>query len=930
MKLKLFFILLSLINCTFSFAQREAGIWYFGEKAGLDFNSGSPVPLTNGKMGTDEGCATISDYKGNLLFYTDGSSVWNKNHQIMSGGTGLLGHNSSTQSAVIIPNPLNRNIYYIFTIDEPSRSNADDDPLTYTDDGVNDGLNYTEVNMTLNGGLGAINPSKKNIHLVTYNPSSKLETSFKASEKITAVKHNDDQSIWVITHFTDNFYTFKITVSGVNPTPIITPTSVTAAAEGYLFNAIGYLKSSPNGKKIGIVHMATRKSNEPNPKGGLVRNTGKVVLYDFDDATGKISNALTIMSGVNPYGIEFSPKTKKVYITSNDYNSSGIPQGSSLYQFNLESSPISTSKVKITTSNYIAGALQLAIDGKIYRAGYPVSISTSGESTHLSVISKPELSGNSCDYRSNYLSLNSKKVIKGLPTFIQSLFLFSFSYEFTCLGDETHFLSTNFETVDSFLWDFGDGITSTETEPNHIYGLPGTYTVTLTKIVNGETKDPLVKNIEIREKPIILNTPHQLIQCDSYDSNPNDELATFNLPSSNEALTLNNAEDYNVFFYLNETEANADVFNQNSLPNTYRNTVPNQLITAKVVYKTSNCFSLGSVELIANSSILLTPENLIGCDFGNGTAEFNLGLKKTNIISNLSLPNNLDIYFYASEEDVINNTNPLETTYISENKTIYLRAEINGVCYGAGKFDLIINYFPNINLKETINICEATFPITVSSTIPLQFQNNYHYNWSNGATTPLISISTPQEISVEIIDKTNNCVKTRSISINQVKVPTIIEVLVNSNIPSITIMTNTNIENNYFLDDFYGTPQTENRFTNIKPGKHTVFVTDNYNCGVSSQEVFVLGFPKFFTPNNDGYNDTWNIEGYDTDLYIKSNIYIFDRFGKLIIQIDPNGDGWDGFFNGKTVPSSDYWFTVELTKTSGEVKTEKGHFSLIR
>ena len=100
----------------------------FWKEAGLDFNSGSPVALTNGQLNTTEGCTTISDKNGNLLFYTDGSVVYDKSHQVMPNGYGLLGHYSSTQSAIIVPKPNNPNLYYIFTVDQPLPVNVDDNP----------------------------------------------------------------------------------------------------------------------------------------------------------------------------------------------------------------------------------------------------------------------------------------------------------------------------------------------------------------------------------------------------------------------------------------------------------------------------------------------------------------------------------------------------------------------------------------------------------------------------------------------------------------------------------------------------------------------------------------------------------------------------------------------------------------------------------
>ena len=101
-----------------TFAQKEGAIWYFGYGAGLDFTSHYPKPLTDGQLETREGVATISDSKGNLLLYTDGTSVWNKLHQVMDNGTGLFGNVSSTQSSMVVPKPGSPSIYYIFTVDE--------------------------------------------------------------------------------------------------------------------------------------------------------------------------------------------------------------------------------------------------------------------------------------------------------------------------------------------------------------------------------------------------------------------------------------------------------------------------------------------------------------------------------------------------------------------------------------------------------------------------------------------------------------------------------------------------------------------------------------------------------------------------------------------------------------------------------------------
>lgn len=145
-----FFIIFIFLVPLASFSQSEASIWYFGEKAGIEFNpDGSTIPLLDGQLSTLKGCASLSDINGEILFYTDGITVYNKNHQVMLNGTGLTGHLFSTQSVTVIQKPGSSLIFYIFTIDAVAKTN---------------GLRYSEIDLTLDGGLGGVT-SAKNIAL---------------------------------------------------------------------------------------------------------------------------------------------------------------------------------------------------------------------------------------------------------------------------------------------------------------------------------------------------------------------------------------------------------------------------------------------------------------------------------------------------------------------------------------------------------------------------------------------------------------------------------------------------------------------------------------------------------------------------------------------------------------------------------------------
>jgi len=214
---KILFIVFILF-CSQIHAQKQTAFWYFGELAGIDFNSGSPVAITDGQMVTTEGCASISDYSGNLLLYTNGQTVWNKNHEIMPNGTNLNGHFSSTNSAIIIPKPHDVNRYYIFTVDDLA--------------GVN-GLQYSEIDMLQNGGLGDVT-SNKNISLQT-----------PTTEKISAVKHRNDTDWWVLSHRwdSDEFVAYLVNASGISSS---VTSSIGINITGDTDNSVGSMKLSPN------------------------------------------------------------------------------------------------------------------------------------------------------------------------------------------------------------------------------------------------------------------------------------------------------------------------------------------------------------------------------------------------------------------------------------------------------------------------------------------------------------------------------------------------------------------------------------------------------------------------------------------------------------------------------------------------------------
>ena len=371
--IKYFVFLITLFFSIEMHAQMQGNIWYFGDYAGLDFNSGAPIAITNGAMSTDEGCAAISDDTGHILFYSNGVSVWNRNHVVMPNGSGLLGDVSSTQSCIFVLQPGSTTIFYIFTVAQV---------------GGPDGLCYSIVDLTLDGGLGDI--TSKNVQLHT-----------PVCEKISAVKHANTSDVWVLSHEwnSDAFYAYRLTTTGITSPVISNVGSVHTGGTGcgnINCNAVGCMKISSKGTKSALA----------------IRNMG-IELFDFNNLTGVVSNPVTFPATWNPVcGVEFSPNNNILYITK-------VISSPSIYQFNLNagspSAIISSATLVGTSSASAIGHLQLGPDGKIY-------VGTRFAS-YVGVINNPDVLGTGCNYVDQGVYLNGKICRIGLPSFNQTYWL---------------------------------------------------------------------------------------------------------------------------------------------------------------------------------------------------------------------------------------------------------------------------------------------------------------------------------------------------------------------------------------------------------------------------------------------------------------------------------------------------------------------------
>jgi len=347
--------------------------WHFGDTVNLDFTSGMPVASSNSSIYSYEGCVSVSDGQGNLLFYSNGGNmydqndgfIWNKDHQVMPNGQlyDTAGCYSSIQSSIVTPKVGSPDQYFLFTVDciESQQTSL----AHYK------GLRYTVVDMTLDGGLGDVT-SEKGVPLLN-------DPGLFLSESIAATAHSNRNDYWLVVHSEapdsmNRFYVYSISSTGI---------------------------SGPSIQDLGHYTYGQMKFNID---GDRFSNGSHV--YDFDKTTGTVSNPIDL--GVSGSGKAFSNSGQYLYQT--DFLT--------LYQYDLFASDIAASQTTIHTGNIfdldIKTSMQRGPDCKIYVAVLAMN--------YLGVINSPDLPGIACNYVKDQVSLSSYACQAGLPNFIESDF----------------------------------------------------------------------------------------------------------------------------------------------------------------------------------------------------------------------------------------------------------------------------------------------------------------------------------------------------------------------------------------------------------------------------------------------------------------------------------------------------------------------------
>ncbi len=701
-----------------SYGQKEANIWYFGQNAGLDFNTTPPTAITDGQLDTLEGCSSFSDANGDILFYSDGTTVWDKNHNVMNYTNGqpandLKGNPSSTQSGMIIPKPGSTSIYYLFTVGDSS----------------NPAYNLYTIDMSLNGNSGEL-IDENNDGVFFKDLITRPSDIANWTEKVAAVKGSECNTYWVVSLSGDTFYSYKITSTGVSGL------SIKSTVDRFASNTRGYLKLSPDGTKLAVAHQ---------------NSAPQCLLYSFNSTTGVVSNdAVSLFNGFaegQAYGLEFSRSSKKLYISS----TSGFrPDPSApettykVFQYDLSAIDIATTQTLIHEQVGFRGALQLGPDGKIYST-VPIAY-VNGEVSHLNIIENPEAEASKVIYTQNAIDLNGKMSTQGLPPFISSLLLpveikdndtnkviNNEDLKF-CVGQtKTIIPETLTGTNIVYKWVFintSNVETTISTNANLVL-------TNLTSSNDGEYKlyieldDSCGNNVKLEGEFKIevfeqaeATKPTDINFCDA-DA---DGFSTFDFESDVTPQVLNGLDPttFEVSYFLSLKDAQENN-TANKLPLNYTNTIAftNETIHVRVHNKKApnSCYKLTNFNLhITDKPIAQNLSNYYLCDdISSGddtdgfTNDFLLNSKDNEILGTLD-PNLYNVSYHTTliDAQTSSNSNPIDKNIAYKNttvnsQTIYVRLEnnVNSDCFESSKsFDLVVTPLPIISSKVTLKQCD--------------------------------------------------------------------------------------------------------------------------------------------------------------------------------------------------------------------------------
>ncbi|MBI2967595.1 MAG: S8 family serine peptidase [Bacteroidetes bacterium] len=922
------------VNCCSSYLGKEYDNWYFGSFAGVSFTSGNPIVLLDGKINTSEGSASISDINGNLLFYTDGVTVWDANHDTMPNGKNLMGSDDATQSAMILKKPGSMSQYYLFTTQAWSLGSQE--------------FRYSVADMNLNGGLGDI-----------IDKNTFIED--EVSEKIAVLSHPNGTDYWLVIHKrnSNEYYSYLISSSGLSA-PVITTIGTNDNGQG------GYLKFSHDGKKLAA---------------GIYSGSSKVAeILDFDNLTGQLSNLITISGMASyAYGLEFSPNNQLFYVADllNNF----------IYQYDLSSGDsaiiVASQQTIGTSSSFRIGALLLGRDEKIYLARLKFN------SSYLGVINVPNATGMACDYIDDGFYLGGNIPRYGLPNIPKilagTLIDAQFTFADSCFLDSVNFTNTSIGDPDSVFWNFGDTAsgtnnTSREFSPKHLFSSVGSFPVILIAYKGCSViPDTIVQKINI-------------VNCCSGLPGPS---ANFIISDTvicrGDSVMLTNTSTGNSLIF-NWDFGNGD-FSDSVFPD-YRYQIPGTyLIKLTISDSCGNVDSVTKPIVVVTDPYLILPADTIICEGDTATinidaiSDYSYRWSGTNGISDSTIANP---FFYP-----VNSTTYYLTVFdpngcvskdsilisVFGNSTVAIITGPNNLCEGdtailtaAGGTIYLWNTGDTtsfITITDTgtymviisNGICSDSASISVSPTvvadifgvtticdgdiITLTASGGNNYLWSTGETTSYITVNPSADTSYlvtlttivyTVTVSTGSCIDTASVTIIILPPPLISACCTDTIIQGelVSIEATGGVAYSWLPDD--GTLSCTNCSKPfVYPLQNTTYIVtgnDSNGCFTTDSVLIVIDescevfVPNAFSPNGDEYNDILFVRG---NCIKEMNFIVYNRWGQKVFVTTDITAGWDGTYRDRPLDPGVFVFYLRYKLFHGnENNFLKGNITLIK
>ncbi len=948
---RLFLISICMLTLQCSNAQLQNRIWWFGDYGGINFSTSPPTPAftpVGSPLYAPEAAATYCDpVTGQLKLFTNSVEIIDRNGNNIQGSGALAGATTATQT-VIVPKPGSSSLVYVFTVHGFAG--------LWIGGGLGGGLNYTIIDLSLNGGLGAA-------------VSTDVFLTGPTTEKLVAVKGCTGKDYWIVSHLWNSnaFYSYHLTDTGLNPIPVISNVGAVHANSGGPnpgYEAIGQMKISRDYKKLAVA---------------IGKGIQRFELFNFDNATGQVGslifsdNSFPMFNGLQSlYGCEFSPDGSKLYLSEETQNFEYI------FQYNLSSGVPATmlaTRTLVLNQGFATsyGGLQLGPDGRIYVA--------KGEST-LDVVRNPNAAGAACNYQvDGFAMAGFGTAILGLPNLVDIDIPVPETASLSWRGCGVNTQALSFINgpwplpITSFSWNFGDTISGAQNfssirNPQHTFSANGSYTVRLI-VGYGCVYDTLVQTINVANCPITTITGIKIsgdtcnasaaiaFQAEGISSSPY-FFWNFNDPASgtNDTITITGLSPspfpvhtfsapgiYNVCVSLQEPgspvsqvcrrvtiglccngittfSTTTQSVCSNQLPYTWNGTAYNAAGTfTKTLVNAVGCDSIATLVLtVKQNSSSITNQSICNNQFPytwNGTA-YNAAGTFTKTLINAAGCDSIATLVLTVKQNSFSITNQS----ICSDQFPYTW---NGTAYNAaGTFTKRLINTVGCDSVATLNLTVSnTLNSTTSQTV---CRNQLPYLW-NGQVCNAAGSYTVKLASYQ------GCDSIASLILTVAGVP--IKPLLGKDTslcPGTSIILNAGLHNSYTWQDLSVSPT----FTVTEPGIYTVAVNNAFGC--SNYDTISIGrsaycddifFPSAISPGGNPTNRTFGALGNLAGVK-DYHLSIYNRYGQVVFSTSNPFQKWDARYKGIETGNFTFVWYASYTINRGNKRFQKGTLLVVR